>query len=109
MYPSATEVVDHYEGEQETLDLQSSTGDNSGEMILMTMTVKMVKKIVGDEQVLGFQDSKMCQECIKGVTEEQMVNTEVSIMSVFLAFSGLCLLAKWPVHSVPGYKEAHPW
>lgn len=26
--PSATEVVDDYEGEQETLDLQSGTGDN---------------------------------------------------------------------------------
>lgn len=28
---SATEIVDDFEGEQETLDLQSSAGDNSGE------------------------------------------------------------------------------
>ena len=28
--PSATEVVDDYEGEQETLDLQNGIGDNDG-------------------------------------------------------------------------------
>ena len=62
--PSATEVVDDYEGEQESLDLQNGTDKTAlvittMKMMLMTMTTKMLKKKMVMKGVWGFRGSKM--------------------------------------------------
>jgi hypothetical protein len=64
--PSATEVVDDYEGEQETLDLQSNTqaGDNGGE------GDEDGDEDIGDEVSGGFSGLEdVVKNASKGVTE----------------------------------------
>jgi hypothetical protein len=68
--PSATEVVDEFEGEQETLDLQSSTGDNSGEDDPDDNDSEDGEEDPGDEASVGFSGLEdVVKNASKGVTE----------------------------------------
>lgn len=68
--PSATEVVDDYEGEQETLDLQSSAGDNSGEHDPDDSDSEDGEEDAGDEANVGFSGLEdVVKNASKGVTE----------------------------------------
>ena len=99
--PSAAEVVDDYEGKQETLDLQISTGNNNEDdadmtvkMVKMMLTTIMVMKMVAIKQMQGFWDSMMWSKMHqKELQKEWMVNIKgLNIrFSIFLA--GLLLTA----------------
>jgi hypothetical protein len=67
--PSATEVVDDYEGEQEMLDLQNSAGDNTGEDDNNSDS-EDGEEDAGDEASVGFSGLKdVVKNASKGITE----------------------------------------
>jgi hypothetical protein len=66
--PSAAEVVDDYEGEQETLDLQNGTGDNCGEDDDQNNDDS--EEDPGEEESVGFSGLEdVVKKASKGVTE----------------------------------------
>jgi hypothetical protein len=72
--PSAAEVVDDYEGEQETLDLQNGTGDNHGEDDADDNdnedSEEDAEEDTVDEASVGFSGLKdVVKNASKGVTE----------------------------------------
>jgi hypothetical protein len=71
--PSAAEVVDDYEGEQETLDLQSSTGENNEDDADNDSEDEeddSSEEDAGDEASVGFTRLKnVVKNASKGVTE----------------------------------------
>ena len=75
--PSSTEVVDYYEGEQETLDLQNGTGDNgedhadnNSEDGEEDVDNDSGEEDAGDEASEGFSQLKdVVKNASKGVTE----------------------------------------
>ena len=68
--PSAAEVVDDYEGEQETLDLQNNAGDNGGEDDADDNSSEDANEDAGDEASVGFSGLKdVVKNASKGITE----------------------------------------
>jgi hypothetical protein len=68
--PSAAEVVDDYEGEQETLDLQNGTGDNHGEDDADDNDNENSEEDTGNEASVGFLGLEdVVKNASKGVTE----------------------------------------
>jgi hypothetical protein len=64
--PSAAEVVDDYEGEQETLDLQNGTGDNCRD----SEDDDDSEEDPGEEESVGFSGlENVVKNASKGVTE----------------------------------------
>ena len=68
--PSATEVVDDYKGEQESLDLQNGTGDNHNEDDADDSDNEDAEEDDGDEGSVVFSGLKdVVKNASKGVTE----------------------------------------
>jgi hypothetical protein len=68
--PSTTEVVDDYEGEQETLDLQNGAGDNGGEGDADDNGSEDGEEDTGDEPSVGFLGLEdAVKNASKGITE----------------------------------------
>ena len=68
--PSAADVVDDYEGEQETLDLQNSAGDNSGEDDVEDNDSENGEEDADEEASVGFSGLKdVVKNASKGITE----------------------------------------
>ena len=91
--PSAAEVVDDYEGEQETLDLQNSTSDNHGEADADDNDSDN-EEDTDDEASVGFSGLEdVVKNASKGVTEgtDGEYRRSEKILSIFLA--GLPLTA----------------
>jgi hypothetical protein len=93
--PSAAEVVDDYEGEQETLDLQNSTSDNHGEADDAADDDDSEEDSdTEDEASVGFSGLEdVVKNASKGVTEgtDSEYRRSEKILSIFLA--GLPLTA----------------
>ena len=68
--PSAADVVDDYEGEQEALDLQNSAGDDTGEDDADDNDSEDADEDAGDEVSAGFSRLKdVVKNASKGITE----------------------------------------
>jgi hypothetical protein len=106
--PSATEVVDDYEGEQETLDLQSSLG---GEDDPDDSDSEDGEEDAGDEANVGFSGLEdVVKNASKGVTEGtdgEYKRSENNCPSFLLSLTA-AYQPNGQVHSVPHCKEAHP-
>jgi hypothetical protein len=94
--PSAAEVVDDYEGEQETLDLQNGTGDNCSED---DDDDQDNEEDSGEEESAGFSGLQdVVKNASKGVTEGtdgEYRRSELYISASDMRSDGW-LLAKWP-------------
>jgi hypothetical protein len=97
--PSAAEVVDDYEGEQETLDLQNGTGDNCGEDDDDDQDNDDSEEDSGEEESTGFSGLQdVVKNASKGVTEGtdgEYRRSELYISASDIRSDGW-LLAKWP-------------
>jgi hypothetical protein len=104
--PSATEVVDDYEGEQKMLDLQNSAGnsDNTGEDDTDDNDNGDHEEEAGDKASVGFSGLKdVVKNASKELQKEQTLNTEgMSMIMIICLFcwsvrvSDCYVLAKWP-------------
>ena len=93
--PSAAEVVDDYEGEQETLDLQNNAGDNIGED---DADDSDSEEDAGDEAGVGFLGLKdVVKNASKGITEGTDGEYRRSEHNCpLLVVSDRYIPAKWP-------------
>jgi hypothetical protein len=98
--PSAAEVVDDFEGEQETLDLQIGTGDDHGENDADDNDNEDAEEDAGDEASVGFSGLEdVVKKASKGVTEGtdgEYRRSEHYCPSSCWSVSDCWLLAKWP-------------
>ena len=99
--PSTAEVVDDYEGEQETLDLQNSAGDNGDEDDADDNNSEDGEEDAGDEASVGFSGLKdVVKNASKGITEGtdgEYRRSEHNCPSFLPVADCQCyILAKWP-------------
>jgi hypothetical protein len=102
--PSAAEVADDCEGEQETIDLQINTGDEDD-------AGDEDDEDSGDEEGLGFLGLEdVVKNASKGVTEgtDNEYRRYYTNCPSFWFISDCCIYPNDKMQSVPDFKEAYP-